>query len=189
MPVSVQTNEQVQALIDEFRILGGFRLQLDEVVVPVAIVSELAAGEIGEGAIGGDRLSGVNRQTFSVHNPTGSPILVACNRVTLAVQAAASILWGIGGTILVNAVTESFKDLRLNATSVPNGNVRQEDLAAIPVGGNQLNVTGLNANEPYVIVFDPPFIIPQNQQLWFQNGTNGASLSAIFEWREVPDTS
>lgn len=185
MPVPVNTNTQVQALVETFVVKGGYRLSLDEVVVPVALVAD--ATPVQESAVwAGNQRTGVNRMHFSVHNPANSGVLLYLDEVTINSLAVNYIFnFGYGGTILANTDAQCvFTDLRVGAA--PNGIFRYEDLAAIPVGGNQMGVWRMLSNAFHVMRYDNPIIIPEGQQWWIGAAANAQIVGLSMKWREVP---
>lgn len=181
MPVPVNTNEQVQALVDRFVVKGGFRLQLDETVSPVAVVAQLD-NETSAGAIGSYDLTPVNFAHISLYNPSGAGVILELEQIKFS--GAANTLTEVcrDGAIMANtSATSGWRDFTQGAVQ-PRGQVRYEDLAAVT--GNEVASFWHNARQ--VVTIDAGWVMTPGAQVLVRNNVAANRLNVNFIWREVP---
>jgi hypothetical protein len=179
MPVPVNTNAQVQALVDEFTIKGGFRLALDEIVVPVALVANVVP-DLSRRAIGYYELSAVNTPHISIYNPPGSGVIVTVTDIWVTFSAVNILtVWRDGAVLLNTSGTIHWRDMTQPAPGIPNANIRYEDRVAVT--GNAVQLGRFPANIPTHLT--DVWTLGEGQQMGVR-AQAGTAMQANFAWQE-----
>ena len=148
MPTEIQTPKPWMRLAEAFRLTGRHKLQIDEVVVPVAIVADLSEKEVlldVRAAQGGVQQAAV--PTFisqtQLFNPNGSGLIFDLYRLdTLDNLSNMLFQMGRGNVPLGSTHAGSWQDTRLIGT--PIGQIRQQATSLITFLVNPVFIQGSN---------------------------------------------
>ncbi len=136
MPTEVQTPGAWVRLADAFRLTGRHRLLLDEVIVPVAIIENLAPEDplanlrFAQGGIAAQGAVATVAQC-QLFNPAGSTVVLDLYQVSFASNTS-SVAYQMGpvAAALASDNPAQWQDRRLVAGSIPVGRMQSAITAA-----------------------------------------------------------
>lgn len=196
MPVNVNSIRQSNALRKAFGVLGGFRIRLDETVVPVAVVDtfdsdgfKAAGGGIEQGA-GGVGVMNVH----ALANPPDSGVLLRVDEITVSSGTAGNLTYffgihaGAAGLAAPGVGGLSFLDMRgSNAVNqfVPAGQVVEGTSGAGGVAGSLVGiVTSSAVARPSSISL--PYRLTPGFTAVVQIQDDNVELNSSWAWSERP---
>lgn len=190
MPVKINSITQSAFLRRAFGLFTGFRLTLDEVVVPVAVIEDATtpSRSTDKPCFGGAQQAAVVAEFShaSLHNPAGSGVLLLLDTAWIRLSTNSSLqFWGGGrdGT----TVNGSYRDSRLwqqaGVPQVPNARILHHT--------NVAHLGTLRASILYVgtvpsLEVPLGIIIGQGDDLTLETGSLNVGLDVLFMWRERP---
>lgn len=192
MPVNINEIKHSEALRQEFGVLGGFRIALDETVAPVAIVADLASSALWRDAFCSDprSASGVgNINVWSVSNPAGSGALVNLYYLSLS-SFTGNGLWNVTVTSTPTALATPLSAQWQNLTGIfvipntfPVGDFRHEAILKV-LNGQTVWSAMSRTNE--VIAWTPDVLLFPGQAITVFQDAENASGQCSVQWRERP---
>ena len=187
-PVTVQTIKQLRELKEKFGIFGGFRLQLDETVVPVAIVEDITRDidSIDVPCFAGQDRAAVAAEYshVSLYNPPDSGLLVIVDEIWVSANPT-NFVQLRSGARAGTTVNPSFRDSRAwSRASIPQ--VPQTRLMhhtnALVLG--DLRVGPLLATTGESSIFRPDITLAENEDISIVSITVNQALRVVFMFRE-----
>lgn len=201
MPVPVQTTRQVTPLRKAFGLFGGLRLKLDETVVPVAIVEDLAPDE-WQHAFMGDiqgNAGAANRNIYSLENPDNSGKIVELYRVQFSCGAGQNWQFTVNATPYVpgGVLGGQWQDLDgVYGTGgglfylpgrTPSGQLRWV-IAAAAITGAVVHAIQTQPNSPGL--WEPRVLLHPGQEIVMWQTILNQDVQMSMQWRErtlLPD--
>ncbi len=197
MPVSVQTTKQVTPLRRAFALFGGLRLKLDETVVPVAIVEDLAPDEWRHAFVGDIRgaAGAANRNIWSLENPDASGKLLELYQVEFSCGGGQNYRFTITDTPYVpgTIIPGQWQDLAgiygaggglyYLPGRLPSGQLRHVAAAAAITGVNVMS-RHTQTNAPGL--WEPRVILHPGQEIVFWQEILNTDGLITLQWKERP---
>lgn len=189
MPLPIQNPRSTNLLVGAFGLVGRPSLQLDEIVVPVALVADLCdpfqSGATERRLAAGSSFEGgavLQNGSVQLLNPAGSGILIGVRRIYVTVATAgANIRVNFLDTALATAETAiGWRDRRLPGT--PAGLMFHEGPAGAP-GTDTLMRLGADAGGLSVIE-EPRYILQPGQGMVVTTPVQNMDITVTYYWEE-----
>lgn len=192
MPVPIQTAKQISPLRRAFGLFGGLRLKLDETVVPVAIIEDLAPDEWQwafmadvRGAAGAGA-----HHIWSLENPAGSGRVAEFGKLVCSLNAGMEYRLTVASPVYVPGTLVGSEWQNLNATygvyspglsQNPSVRLRHTAAAAAPTGAN---VFDFYRSAAHTEQFEFHVVLNPGQSVVLWQMIDNLSGYVAFQWRE-----
>lgn len=184
MPMKIGTARAWGRLRDFFDLKGKHDLQLDEIIVPVAIVADLTeADPLADlrQAQGGQvvaQTAGFVGQ-MQVFNPAGSGVVLELYHALFAALAAINVQLGPTTAVLATDAAAQWQDRRLNG--IPVARIQNQAINAAPTLVRPV-ITRVLANT--LAQVDLNVTLPPGTGYMIESASQNVQLYGAFLWRE-----
>lgn len=189
MPSRINEGRFSQPLAEEFGVLGGISLQLDETIVPIVIVEDVRE-RIWTPAGGGSSSAPAgagNFRNFSLTNPAGSGVLVRVRHVNVNSNVAWRMSVNRPALVGPTAIATQFFDARVAQFPISRfPSVAFVDLVELATVGVPLLRYIIGNSMPLDLLQGFPYILRPGSALFFGQELANQPVNINAFWDERP---
>ena len=190
MPVNINTITQSNFIRRVFGLVSGFRLTLDEIIVPVVVLEDATVTSRADDVPcfgGADRAAVAGEFShISLFNDVGSNLLVTLEEIWISAQPSAFCQFRGGGRTGAT-INPSYRDsrlwLRAGIPQVPITRIVSGTNAAIL---GSARATPVLASSGQATVLRPGIILEEGDDITIVANVINTSLRVLFLFRETP---